>query len=117
MDQLFGPYFSESELGIENAPDNVREKMFLLVKMGLNPIRLKYGPVKITSGYRSPEHNVQIGGVNDSQHLTGEACDILCQNVQSMREVFEWLRTWWPGQLIYYSVRGHIRAETNTWNN
>jgi len=33
-------------------------------------------PIKVTSGYRSPEHNEAVGGVSDSQHLTGKASDI-----------------------------------------
>lgn len=33
-------------------------------------------PIKITSGYRSPEHNKRVGGVKNSQHLFGKAADI-----------------------------------------
>lgn len=33
-------------------------------------------PIKITSGYRSPEHNAKVGGVKSSRHLTGEAADL-----------------------------------------
>ena len=32
-------------------------------------------PIKITSGYRSPEHNAKVGGVKSSRHITGEAAD------------------------------------------
>lgn len=31
---------------------------------------------KITSGYRSPEHNAKVGGVPSSSHTVGRACDI-----------------------------------------
>jgi uncharacterized protein YcbK (DUF882 family) len=31
---------------------------------------------KITSGYRSPEHNAKVGGVPNSSHTLGHACDI-----------------------------------------
>lgn len=30
----------------------------------------------VNSGYRSPEHNKRIGGVDNSQHLLGNAADI-----------------------------------------
>ena len=34
------------------------------------------GPVRINSGYRSPQLNRKIGGAPTSNHLTGCACDI-----------------------------------------
>ena len=68
---------------------------------------MKYGPVRITSAYRDPEYNAKIGGAKTSQHITGEAVDIDIVNHEN-RKVFEWLRTWWPGQLFYYEKRGHI---------
>lgn len=109
---VFGPYFSEEELGITDiTAATSRNSLYLLVKFGLNPVRKKYGPVKIDSGLRSMEHNIAIGGVNDSQHCIGEAADFICTALPAditMRQVFEDLRTWWPGQLIYYSIRGHI---------
>jgi uncharacterized protein YcbK (DUF882 family) len=33
-------------------------------------------PIPITSGYRCPEHNLAVGGVPRSQHLTGRAADV-----------------------------------------
>jgi uncharacterized protein YcbK (DUF882 family) len=33
-------------------------------------------PIIVNSGYRSPEHNANIGGVPDSEHLLGRASDI-----------------------------------------
>lgn len=112
---IYGPYFTEEELGMDPAGKThqaVREKMYQLVKFGLNPIRKKYGPTVITSGYRSQAYNDALAlkgykPAKNSQHVTGEACDIVCKNA-NMREVFEWLRGWWPGQLFYYEKRGHV---------
>lgn len=36
----------------------------------------------ITSGFRTAEHNAEVGGAEDSAHLTGEAVDIACVNSQ-----------------------------------
>ncbi|MCR4323011.1 MAG: D-Ala-D-Ala carboxypeptidase family metallohydrolase [Candidatus Azambacteria bacterium] len=39
----------------------------------------------ITSGFRTVKENLEVGGVNGSSHLTGEAVDIACKN--SMRRL------------------------------
>lgn len=45
----------------------------------LDTARDKAGvPFKITSGYRSKEHNAKVGGVENSSHLRGYAADIAC---------------------------------------
>ena len=38
-------------------------------------------PIKVTSAYRSPSHNKAIGGVKNSQHVLGKACDIIVQGM------------------------------------
>lgn len=43
----------------------------------LEAIRALNGrPLRIVSGYRSPEHNKRVGGALRSQHLYGRAADI-----------------------------------------
>ena len=37
-------------------------------------------PFKITSGYRSKDHNKKVGGVENSSHLIGVAADIAVSN-------------------------------------
>lgn len=44
----------------------------------LNEIREGYGkPITISSGYRCPELNKLVGGVENSKHLTGLAVDLV----------------------------------------
>ena len=38
-------------------------------------------PIKINSAYRSPSHNKKIGGVRNSQHITGKAVDIVAKGI------------------------------------
>lgn len=33
-------------------------------------------PITILSGYRSPQHNAEVGGAKQSQHMEGRAADI-----------------------------------------
>ena len=42
------------------------------------------GPVRINSGYRSPQLNKKIGGVPTSNHLTGCAADIRVENMEQL---------------------------------
>ena len=62
--------------------------MNTLVEKILDPLREKVGAIKVTSGYRSPEYNKQIGGSPTSQHCKGEAVDMQPLN-KSIQEVFE----------------------------
>ena len=40
-------------------------------------------PITINSGYRSPEHNKNIGGVENSQHVLGKAADIQVKGIST----------------------------------
>lgn len=37
-------------------------------------------PMIVTCGYRTPEHNAEVGGVPDSEHTHGLAVDIRCND-------------------------------------
>ncbi len=44
-------------------------------------LRERYGePIQITSGYRCPKYNKEVGGVTYSAHVFGMALDIACKN-------------------------------------
>lgn len=81
-----------TETGLPNIPDKYAQvKLFYLATYILQPIRNKFGALKITSGFRSLEVNQAIGGVSTSQHLLGEAADFIPLQV-SISDVFEWVR-------------------------
>jgi len=46
-----------------------------LAKYVLQPVRNEFGPIRITSGYRSPELCVKIGSSIHSNHAKGQAAD------------------------------------------
>lgn len=57
----------------------------------LDRARALYGAaIIITSGYRDPNQNEQVGGVQDSAHTTGKAVDIRAPGDAGMREKLSW---------------------------
>jgi hypothetical protein len=75
----------------------------------LEPLRARFGPVSIHSGYRSAAVNAQIGGSATSQHMRGEAADLHVAGF-TLQAVFDWLRheSGLPfGQII---LEGHTPA-------
>jgi hypothetical protein len=62
---------------IDNTPsEKVKNNLQVLVDNVLQPLRDKFGPVTITSGYRSPAVNTAVGGSPVSDHCLGMAADI-----------------------------------------
>jgi zinc D-Ala-D-Ala carboxypeptidase len=58
-------------------PPEVIANLRALCKNILQPLRDAIGgPIKISSGYRTPRLNRAIGGARNSQHMVGEAADI-----------------------------------------
>ena len=66
-------------------------------------------PITITSGYRSFSHNMRVGGVKTSQHLTGSACDFKTYAPYRIHQLVPWIRENIEfGQLIEYDNFLHI---------
>ena len=62
---------------IKNVPNEKQWKNIEKLAVNiLQPIRNKFGSLKITSGFRSPELNIAIGGSKYSNHCRGEAADV-----------------------------------------
>lgn len=66
-------------LGIDNTPsDNIKKNLTLFIEKVLDPIREEYGsPIRVSSGYRCKRLNSLVGGSNTSQHMKGEAADLI----------------------------------------
>ncbi len=82
-------------LGIVNECSSVEQVLNLayLCHMVLQPLRDRFGPIRINSGYRCPELNEAVGGVANSYHLRGEAADIHLPSVEKGREYLAFLKT------------------------
>ncbi len=61
-----------------NPPAEIIENLRALCINVLQPLRDALGtPVNLNSGYRCPSLNRAIGGAKNSQHMTGQAADIV----------------------------------------
>lgn len=68
-------YFSYDELACHHCGELTISPTLLGL---LDEIRERVGaPVYISCAYRCPEHNAEVGGVRNSQHVLGTAADIL----------------------------------------
>lgn len=47
-------------------------------------------PIELTCGYRTPEHNAEVGGVKESAHTKGKAADVKAPLDPAMREKMMW---------------------------
>lgn len=80
----------------------------------LEDIRTHFNkPVIVTSGYRTPEYNAKIGGVEHSQHTKGTAADINVTGIPA-REVQKYLKHKYPDKygIGSYPTFTHIDVRT-----
>ena len=56
-------------------PQSVIESLTDLCINILQPLRDELGPIRLSSGYRSPRLNAAVKGASSSQHCKGEAAD------------------------------------------
>lgn len=104
---------------IKNEPNlderaTVARNINLLVDNILDPVGdVVRTPIIITSGYRCPQVNKLVGGVNNSQHMSGCAADFHVQGFTPlmMRQVFlDIYNTMDFDQLIYYRSKNIIHV-------
>lgn len=82
------PHFTLAELtvsetaarrGIDNDPPTEVIERLKHTALGLEAVRIRLGaPIIVSSGYRSPELNVAVGGAKNSDHTRGDAADFIC---------------------------------------
>ena len=92
-----------TKLGIDNTPPmEVVVALTALCCNVLEPLRRIVGPITIGSGYRCAKLNAAVGGVKNSQHMTGEAADIHLPSTATGKKWFELIKTSLPhDQLIW----------------
>lgn len=79
-------------------------------------------PVIVNSGYRSPAVNLAIGGVGNSAHCLGWACDFICPAFGTPLEVacaiaatkLDFDQLIWEGTWVHLSVDPRMRRQVLT---
>ena len=82
-------------LGIDNSPaSEAIQCIDGLVTRVLDKLRDGWGrPIIVTSGYRCKELNTAVGGARNSQHLKGQAADIVSDDFEAFRRfVRQWCK-------------------------
>ena len=91
-----GKYFTIQELcksdvakrhNIYNIPDKAQTENLNKLIAVLDSLREEWGkPIYVTSGFRCPDLNKAVGGVNTSAHLTGNAADLVSYPYQDFKK-------------------------------
>lgn len=81
------------DLGIDNCPPRVAIGCLqILCERVLEPLRRRFGVIRITSGYRCEALNKAVGGAKNSLHRFGLAADIHIGSMEEGRKMFEYIR-------------------------
>ena len=104
MEELYASATAKAK-GINNKP-NVQQMINLvyLAAYVLEPLRVAMNePIKIGSGFRCQALNKAVGGVNNSQHLKGQAVDLCIDgDLKKGKKWFDYIRKNLPfDQLIW----------------
>ena len=99
-----GSGFSGGKVSSTQVRENVRRLMYKL-----EAVRKKAGnaPISINSGFRSINHNANVGGASNSLHMYGVAADIVVSG-RSVSTVMGYAKTSGFSGIIRYSSFTHV---------
>ncbi len=98
--------------GIDNTPDadSVAALQDLCINV-LEPLRRRFGVIRITSGYRCLKLNQMVGGSRTSQHLFGEAADIHVGGIETAKKYFYFIKENLVfDQMLLEMKQGHVHC-------
>jgi len=119
IDKVGRPYKVSRNFTLNELSSKDRSNLVLLhpaLIIGLQTIRSHVGkPIRVNSGYRSPEHNKSIGGAVGSLHTLGMACDIVIDGMTPI-EVASLASDMGFGGIKAYPTFTHIDVgRSRTW--
>ena len=105
------PHFRWREFIRDCDPDPRQDVLDNIQRLArkLETVRLCLGGrvITITSGYRTPEHNAEVGGATNSQHLHGCAADFVVSGMPP-RRVQAIMGPSWDGGMGSYETWTHL---------
>lgn len=123
FNQKISEYFTVGEVvnrDLRRIPSdlNVLDNIYRL-SVELDKLRKEWGqPIGVTSWYRPPAINRQVGGVSNSQHINGSGVDVYDMNGRD-HEFEEFLDQNWGGALGYGVASGrgftHLDLREGGW--
>ena len=103
---MLSEHFSESEFACHHCNElKINPRLIEL----LEQLRYNIGgfPLTISSGYRCEYWNKHEGGAEKSQHIFGNAADVLCPDGLDSLGEFKWYAYQLPFDAIGYYERGY----------
>ena len=105
--------------GISNNPGPI-ERAYLsrLANEVLEPLRAQFGPLRITSGFRTKAVNDAVQGSKTSDHMTGTAADLYSIDGATTLEMATWIyrNPDLPVRqiVVYPETTGHLHVALDT---
>jgi len=116
---MLSPHFARWEFtvsqeavrrGIANEPSAAQwDRLEALAVTILEPAREHCGPLHINSGYRSAALNAAIGGAANSQHMRGEAADVIPKQ-GTLSDLFKWMHANAPFDQIIWEFGAWVHV-------
>lgn len=106
-------YFGMNEFVCKHCGRLPEQGMSTVLLERLDKLRELYGrPIMVSSAYRCPVHNANVGGVPNSQHVMGTACDIYVDgdyeefyNLVRVSNLFDGVGHYPYSQFVHVDVR------------
>ena len=99
----------------DKLPGGCEENLEALMGNVLEPARERLGmPITVNSGFRCTVHNKTVGGVYNSQHVSGQAADVHCEDNLALARIIVENGKW--DQLILYPTFVHVSWKKNGSN-
>jgi len=109
--ERLSPHFSGSEFVCPCESCDRTGIIALELIYALERLRADLGcPLRITSGYRCPQHNREIGGAPDSLHQMGLAADIIADSpiLEPIDVAMAAIKAGFTGVIVYKDKHVHV---------